>query len=248
MFLLFANTSFRLNATFFRYMADIIPSSSLSAIIRHQPIYEQAQREAIKFAGPPNLAKNAFREEVIKVVLGAYRPSYRSKLAAYAWEIGLPESARQKAGFSYYEPFTNEEQWKQAAFRIEGTSALWTAAHPDRIGAFPLGAEGTVIYKFTFPQSAQKITISDAHTQWGPGDIVRMWISYNGRDWVLQYDDDIRYQKTYYHHDIAPLPDNVLEFYVKYYFFAGDASRAQDDNRGASLEQFSIAVTLNQSE
>lgn len=245
---IFCITSIQKNRAFVAFMSDIIPSSSFSSIIRHRPVYEQAQREAALFAQDPDFVAKAFREAVIKVVRGAYRLSYRSKIAEKAWKNRLPELDRRDADFSYYDAFTNGEQWKKAAFHIEGTSTLWTAAHPDRIGAFPSRTEGTVIYKFTFPQHAQKITISDVHTQWEPNDVVRMWISYNGHDWVLQYDDDLRYKKTYYHHELEYIPANASELYVKYYFFAGDASRANDDNRGASLEQFSLAVTCNRAE
>ena len=101
-----------------------------------------------------------------------------------------------------------------------------------------------MIYEFLFPHPVRTVTISDVHSQWEPGDIVRLWISENGKDWTLQYDDDVRYKKTYYHNTFEYSPNGISKLYVKYYFYAGDRARANDDNRGASLEQFSLAATF----
>ncbi len=228
-----AAMSFRTNQAFFGLVADIIPASSLWKIIeKNPPLPVGRQFYSIEF-----------RESVYKSVLGNYRPSYRSLLAKKAWDANEPDIARQMADFSYYTAF-RDEQWKTDAFRVEGTSPLWTPAHPDRIGAFPAESDGTVIYKFSFPQPVRTVTISDVHSQWEPGDIVRLWISENGTDWTMQYDDDIRYKKTYYHNKIEYRPNGISALYVKYYFYAGDQSRANDDNRGASLEQFSLAAAF----
>jgi len=225
--------SFGRNQAFFKLMTDIIPASSLWNIIEaNPPLPIGRQFYSIEF-----------REDVYKAVLGNYRPSYRSNVAEKAWNAKEPEHVRQTADFSYYTSF-RDEQWKTGTFRIEGNSPLWTAAHPGRIGAFPTGADGTVIYKFSFQSPVQNVTISDVHSQWESGDVVRMWISENGTDWILQYDDDIHYKKAYYHNTVQYSPPGISTLYVKYYFYAGDPARAKNDNRGASLEQFSFAASF----
>ena len=232
-FLGIAAMSFERNQAFFGLMADIIPASPLWKIIETNPPLPIGRQ----------FYNIEFRESIYKAVLGNYRPSYRSILAEKAWDANEPKLARQAADFSYYTAF-RDEQWKTEALRTEGTSPLWTPLHPERIGAFPAGADGTVIYEFLFPHPVRTVTISDVHSQWEPGDIVRLWISENGKDWTLQYDDDVRYKKTYYHNTFEYSPNGISKLYVKYYFYAGDRARANDDNRGASLEQFSLAATF----
>lgn len=225
----------RMNQRFLPIIEDISPSASLWQIVRHNPeypIFYEGEGEDI-------------REELFKDVLGRYRPSYRSKRAQIAWDAHEPQQARERADFAYYDTFTDGERWKAEAFAVSGNSALWSAAHPEHLGAFPYGAEGTVIYKFSFPRKVHQIVLSDIHTQWTPGDVVRLWTSPDGNNWTLRYDDhQLRYQKTYYHETLTADLAGSPTCYLKYYFRAGDASRKPDDNRGASLEELSVAVTF----
>ena len=241
---IFTMTAVQKNIQFITFMTDIIPSSSLWEIIQHRPVYAQAQPQAALLAQEPAFAEKAFREEVIKVIKGSYRPSYRLKLAQHAWSNNEPRQAREHADFAYHDTFEDGRTWKTDAIEVTGTSLLWTDKHQGHLGAFPYQADGTVVYRFSFPRKAGKIVLSDIHTQWSPDDIVRMWTSFDGQQWTLRHDDNFYRQKMYYHEVMTEEIEGTQTLYVKYYFYAGDAERSASDNRGASLDEFSLAVTF----
>lgn len=246
MFVLFGVTFVQENQIFFNYMADIIPSSSLSKVLQHPSIYEQARREAASLAQFPEFASKAFREAVIQEVLGAYRPSYRTKVAQKFWDDNVPSQQMDRADFSYHETFSEPETWKTNIIEISGDSPLWTPDHPDIIGAFPAGASARIMYKFSFPRKIQQITLGDIHTQWGPGDVVRMSTSFDGAAWTVRYDDSLRNQKVYYYETVTWEVPVHQDLFVKYDFHAGDPARDPSDNRGASVHEFFLAVTFAQ--
>lgn len=226
--------SFQRNQAFFTMMAEIIPSASLGQIARQN--FEFA---AIYAAKPQNV-----REEVYKQVLGAYRPAYRSALAQQAFDAHIPQQQQKTADFAYQADFQDPAKWQAELWERSGNSALWHAQYPGHIGAFPYRAEGTIIYEFSFPRPIKELVLSDMHTQWTPGDIVRLWTSRDGRAWVLRYDDPLRYQPTYYHQAFTAEFAGAQAVYVKYYFYAGDPERGQNDNRGAALQEFFVAATF----
>ena len=226
-------TNFQGSLRFIDVMADIIPATSFWQILRTNPEY------------PPYVEGNIvpIRENIIKEVLGDYRPSYRTKLAQKDWEDDLPRKEREQADWAYHETFDDRLSWKTDMVEVTGTSPLWTEEHPGIIGAFPYKSEGTVVFHFSFPQKAEKIVISDIYAQWSPGDIVRMWTSTDGQQWTLRHDDKLWSQKTYYHHSLTDNIAGTQAFYVKYYLYAGDPTRSASDNRGAFIEELSLAVT-----
>lgn len=156
--------SYQKNLTFVTLMSDIIPASSLWKIIEHNPPLPYERR----------FYTIEFQEQIYKAVLGTYRPSYRSKVAQQAWKKGLPHQERAQADFAYHATFEDETSWKTDGVEIMGTLSLWLAERPGRMGAFPYQAEATLVLTFTFPQKAQKIVISDIHSQWAPGDVLWM--------------------------------------------------------------------------
>ena len=228
----FGITNIQGSLRFIDVMSDVIPATSFGQILRTNPAY------------PPYAQGNIvpLRENIIKEVLGDYRPSYRTKLAQKDWENDVPRKEREQADFGYHETFDDGNRWKSEAFEITGTSALWTEEHPGHLGAFPYQAGGTVVYKFSFPRKIKQVVISDIHTEWSPGDVLQMWTSVDGQQWTLRHDYKLHYQKNYYHDTIDENVAGAQTLYVKYYFFAGDAARNASDNRGASLEEFSLAV------
>ena len=226
------------NIAYFAVMADIIPPASFLQIIRHNSSIPTQEYELEN--------KINIREEIHKEVKGFYRSSYLSRQAKSAFEEKVPQQLQTMADFSYHDDFTDGIRWKNDAILVEGNSLLWTDTYPEHLGAFPAGADGTVVYKFTFPKSLEKVSISDIHTQWEHGDIVRMWTSVDGKHWILRYDNDLRYQKTYYHQVFEQDFDGLREMYVKYYFYAGDTSRKNGDNRGASLKEFFLSADFQQ--
>ncbi len=226
---------YRQNVAFTVIMKDIIPPATLFQIIQKNP-------ELPKF--PATGTGVALRENMIKAVTGAYRPSYLSKLAQRAWDGAVPDQERARADFSWYADFSDETSWKSHVVEISGTSPLWTAERPGHLGAFPYQAEGTLVYKFSFPRKARKIVLSDIHKQWAPGDVLRMWTSSDGEEWTVRHERPLRYQKIYYHEVLTEEISGIETLYVKYYFYAGDPERDASDNRGAALDEFSLAVTF----
>lgn len=226
---------YRQNLAFIALMSDIIPASSLINIIRNNPVYPV-------FPAPGTNVE--IRENMIKAVTGAYRPSYLARVAQQAWEEGVPHQEREQADFAYRATFSDETSWKTNILGMTGTSPLWSAERSGHLGAFPYQAEATLVYKFSFPQKAQKIVLSDIHSQWAPGDVVRMWTSSDGQLWTLRYDDNLRYQKIHYHEELTEEIAGIQTLYVKYYFYAGDPNRDAADNRGATLDEFSLAITF----
>lgn len=218
------------NTSFLFMMSDIIPSAPLRHILRSHPVN----------------VLDTNREEIYRQVLGEYRPSYRSKVAQEAFETQLPQQAQAQADFAYRANFLDGEQWKLHVWQLTGTSSLWTPEYPGHIGAFPYGAGGMLIYKFLFERKIQTVTLSDVHTQWEAGDVVRMWTSPDGEHWTLRYDDPLRYQETYYHHVFEHEFTDAQAMYVKYEFYAGDASRTGNDNRGAALQALFLAVNFQE--
>ncbi|GAK57900.1 4-amino-4-deoxy-L-arabinose transferase and related glycosyltransferase of PMT family [Candidatus Vecturithrix granuli] len=231
-----ASLFYHQNSVFIMIMEDIIPPSSLLKIIRSNP--------ELPVFPPTGTEDVELRENMIKAVTGAYRPSYLSRVAQQAWEKGLPHQERAQADFAYHATFEDETSWRTDGVKITGTSPLWLAERPGHLGAFPYQAEATLVLMFTFPQKAQKIMISDIHSQWSPGDVLRMWTSSDGQRWTLRHDYALRYRKMYYHEELTEEIAGIKTLYVKYYFYAGDPSRDASDNRGAALDEFSLAVTF----
>lgn len=186
------------------------------------------------------------REYLFKTVLGNYRSWFLHEIGKYAFDHNLPEQARARADFSYVDDYQTNDKWKADIDYLEGTSPLWTDEHPGRVGAFPFGKEGTFMYKFDFPKTIVQVTISDIHTQWGIGDIVKMWTSTDGEHWALRHHNwNVHSTQDWYYQVFEDEFDGYQTVFIKYYFKAGDKSRAGNDNRGASLEQFSLAVTYH---
>ncbi len=221
------------------------PASTMWHIVKNNP----------PFPGSP-LYKDAFvrlsqeeqlpvklREEIYKAVRGNYRSWYVNIIGKYAFEHGLPEQARARADFFYTDDYQSKQKWEQDRKQLEGESPLWNGEHPERIGAFPAGKGGSFVYQFEFPKPIEHVTISDKHTQWGFGDITRMWTSTDGENWTLGYDNwNVRYTKDVYYQFFDDEFDGQTVLFIKYYFYAGDKARKGNDNRGASLEEFSLAV------
>ena len=89
--------------------------------------------------------------------------------------------------------------------------------------------------------------MSDIHTQWGLGDVTKMWTSTDGEHWTLRYNDwNVHYTKDYYYQFFADEFKDCKTLFIKYYFYAGDQTRTGNDNRGASLEEFAFAVTYKE--
>ena len=184
------------------------------------------------------------RENVYKAVRGVYRPWALHRIGQYAFDLGLPQQAQQQADLVFLADYDAENAWPQGLMKTTGTSALWSQKYPGRIGAFPHGAHGTVIYKFEAAQPIAEVVISGIHTQWGIGDVVKMWTSPDGTTWTLRYGGwNARYAKDLYYQFFETEFDGASALYVKYYFRAGDQTRSSEDNRGASLEQFGVAIT-----
>ena len=229
---------------------DVIPSSTMWHIVRANPPMpgNSDYKEPFVLLHDGSQLPVKLREEVVKAVRGVYRPWNLNYIGKYSYQHGLPEDARAQADFSYFDEYDSEKKWKQDLYYLEGNSVLWNEKRPGRIGAFPLNTHGTVIYKFEFASPVKSVTLSDKHTQWGPGDVTSMWTSVDGEHWVLRYSTpNARFTKDYYYEYFEQEFENSRTFFVKYYFYAGDASREVDDNRGASLEEFSLAVVYKNS-
>ncbi len=183
------------------------------------------------------------REEVYKTVRGSYRSWYIHRVGQYAFEQDLPEQAGSHADFFYVDDYEAKDKWETDRYHIEGTSPLWNDEFPGRIGAFPFGKGGSFVYKFDFSSPIDDVIISDIHTQWGFGDVTKMWTSTDGEHWTLRYYNwNVHYSKDYYYQFFEEEFDGQRSLFVKYYFFAGDKTRTSNDNRGSGLEEFSLAV------
>jgi tetratricopeptide (TPR) repeat protein len=150
---------------------------------------------------------------------------------------------------SYTDDFRNPEKFLKDSYSVKGNSKLWSPDFPGHLGAFPYKAEATLIYKFQTESKIDQVIIEDVHTQWGfhnsrqwIGDIVRMWTSIDGNHWTLRYDDKKRWGVVKYSQVFDTEFDDQQEFYIKYYFYAGDPNRGNNDNRGASLAEFSVDI------
>lgn len=232
-FLGFGSVAIVKNLQFKELISKIVPPASLWQIIEHNVVLPPEREDFTK----------DFRETIYKEVLGEFRPWYLNKKAKEAWDAGLPQAELEASDWSYRDDFSDGTQWKQEAFSFDGTSELWLEEHDGRLGAYPFGAEATLIYKFTFPQPVKRLVLGDIHTQWEPGDALRMWTSLDGKQWTLQHDYDVYYEDAYFYRVFEESVRGKREFYVKFYFYAGDAERGPVDNRGASLKNWFLAAT-----
>lgn len=184
------------------------------------------------------------REYLYHEVNGRYRSWYLQHIGQTAFDRNLPAQERATADFAYVETFDSPSQWQRERIHIEGSSPLWNDNYPGQIGAFPVGKSGSFVYKFEFSRPIARVLLSDRHTQWGPGDVTRMWTSTDGEHWTLRYDNwNVNYIQDYYYQVFEKELVGQRALWVKYYFKAGDKTRTGNDNRGASLDEFSIAVT-----
>ena len=224
---------------------DAIPAAPLWRIAQANPpvLGNPAYQEAFLALNRDERIPVMFRESLIKAVRGDYRSWYLRQIGATAFERKMPEKSRATADFVYYDDYETNVQWEKDRMSSEGTSSLWNAEYAGRLGAFPLGQEGGFAYKFDLPRPIDTVTLSDIHTQWGPGDVVKMWTSFDGQQWTLRYDNrNVRYTEDYYYRFFDDEFDGATTIYIKYFFHAGDRTRTGNDNRGASLDEFSLAV------
>ncbi len=227
---------------------DAIPASTLWRIIRanppmpRNPLYQEtriplSQHEEYEIE---------LREELIKAVRGRYRSWYIHKIGQYAFKHGFPEKARGNTDFVYVDDFESPEKWETDRSSIASSSPLWSQRYAGRLGAFPYGKEGFFIYKFDFAKPIESVTISDLHTQWGIGDVTKMWTSTDGEHWTLRYHNwNVHYTEDPYYQFFPDEFKGYSTLYIKYFFHAGDKTRTGNDNRGASLEEFSLAVNYS---
>ncbi len=225
---------------------DSQPASTMWHIVTANPPLPgnpSYQKEFIQLT-PEYRKPVLLREQIYKAVRGRYRSWYIHRIGEEAFERNLPEHARATADFSYFDDYESPEMWEQDRGNLEGGSPLWNTQYPGRIGAFPVGESGTFIYKFTFPTPIEHVTLSDVHTQWGFGDVTKMWTSTDGQNWTLRYDNwNVHFRQDYFYQFFQDEFDGHTVLYVRYFFHAGDPGRSRNDNRGASLEEFSLAVT-----
>ena len=183
------------------------------------------------------------REELFRTVRGNYRSWFLKTIGEYAYEQDLPEKAMNQADFSYHDDYETKDKWEQDRQDLEGNTPLWNGNYPGQLGAFPYGTSASFVYKFEFPKPVKDVTLSDIHTQWGFGDVVKMWTSPDGQQWILRYDNwNVRYTKDYYYQYFPAEFDGQTTLFIKYFFKAGDQNRPADDNCGASLQYFVLAV------
>jgi hypothetical protein len=225
---------------------DAQPASTMWHIVKNNPPLpgNPAYQTPYIQLTPEERMEVRLREELYKTVRGDYRSWYLHRIGQQAFELNLPETSGQQADFVYYDEFDSPEQWEADRMLLEGESALWSEEYPGRIGAFPVGKSGTFVYKFDFPQPIDAVTISDIHTQWGFGDVVKMWTSTDGEQWILRHHNwNVRYTEDPYYWFFEHEFDGQTSLFIKYEFQAGDTTRTGNDNRGASLDEFMLAVT-----
>jgi hypothetical protein len=224
---------------------DVLPASTMWRIVKYNPPLpgNPAYQESFVPLNRADRFPVRMREEIFKAVRGNYRSWYFNLIGEYAFEHGFPEKARIQADFAYVDDYHTKDRWEKDRYRVEGDSPLWNDRYAGRIGAFPCGKGGTFMYKFDFPKPIDYVILSDIHTQWGIGDVTRLWTSPDGAHWTLRYDSwNVHYKKDRYYQFFEDEFDGYTSLYIKYYFYAGDKTRSGNDNRGASLEEFSLAV------
>ncbi|MCP4400618.1 MAG: glycosyltransferase family 39 protein [bacterium] len=226
-------------------MEDAKPASTMWNITTNSPLlpgnpdYEPAyiSLDAVERVPVP------LREQLIQSVRGEYRSWYKHRIGAYAFEHGFPEQAGMAADFVYADTFRTNERWEKDASQRQGR--LWNKDMPGHLGAFPHGASGSFVYEFHFSEQIAEMTVSDIHTQWERGDRIKMWTSIDGEQWNLQYDNkDVHYTEDRFYHFFTTEFYGRQTVFIKYDFKAGDKNRDAADNSGASLHQFSLAVSL----
>ena len=161
-----------------------------------------------------------------------------------AWWRGLKlERDYPGSTLLYADNFQTKEKWEKDRHSLEGTCDLWRGMD-DNLGAYPYGTEGTFTYKFNIDKKFIAVRIYDEHAAWAGKDRVRMWISGNGTDWVLQHDDPVNdrigrrcFDRLY---EIDKDFKGSRTLYVKYSLYAGDPGRSAGDNRGATLREFRL--------
>ena len=228
---------------------DGIPASTMWRIasanppLPGHPLYKKATvRLTPEFSLP---LKN--REEVYRSVLGKYRPEGFEVIGKYTKENHLFETMTAQADFSYIDTYDSKERWEADRRNFAGDSTLWNDECPGKLGAFPLHASGSFEYHFTFPKQIEYVIIQDTHSQWGPKDRMRLWTSSDGKNWTVRYGDSrARYKSDQYYQFFDSELDGQTALFIKYEFYAGDAERKGNDNRGASLDEFGLLVKYRQ--
>ena len=135
-----------------------------------------------------------------------------------------------------------QERWLKLLEQKSGASPLWKEGQ-SLIGAYPYQSTGTLVAAFAYPFDIGAVVLEDLHSQWGPGDLVKMWTSPDGETWTPQYADYTRETLVSYKQAFELALAETRQFYVKYELFAGDANRPADDHRGATLREFHLHVT-----
>ncbi len=224
---------------------DMIPASTIWQIIKTNPPLpgNLSYKEPIIRLTPEINLPIKLREEIYRSVLGKYRAENFEVIGQYVADNHIFERELNQTDFSYVDTYDSKERWEADRRNVTGDSPLWNQQFSGRIGAFPLHASGSFEYHFTFPAPIEYVIIQDAHSQWGPEDRIRLWTSPDGRAWTARYNDTrTRYKHDRYYQFFDEEFDGQTSLFIKYEFYAGDAERKGDDNRGASLDEFGLLV------
>jgi len=230
-------------------MDDIIPSASAWRIFKENPLLpgHPAYQEPIVRLTPEEMLPIKLREEVYQQVLGKYRPESFEEIGNYVKEHHLFDTMKNRVDFAYTDTYDSLEQWYADRKNVTGNSALRSSKYPGQLGAFPLKASGSFEYHFNFPHPIEYVIIQDVHSQWGSKDRTRLWTSSDGKNWTARYDDSrAREKKDRYYQFFDQEFDGQTTIFIKYEFYAGDVKRKENDNRGASLDEFGLLVKYRQ--
>lgn len=230
-------------------MNDTIPSASIWRIIKANPPLpgHPSYQEPVVRLTPEETLPIKLRETVYQQVLGTHRPEGFEVIGKYTKENHLFETMAAQADFSYVDTYDSKERWETDRRNFAGDSTLWNDEYPGKLGAFPLHASGSFEYHFTFPKQIEYVIIQDTHSQWGPKDRMRLWTSSDGKKWTVRYGDlRARYKSDPYYQFFDSEFDGQTTLFIKYEFYAGDAERKGNDNRGASLDEFGLLVKYRQ--
>ena len=163
------------------------------------------------------------------------------------YRIGRSKPYLSPARVLYEDRFVNTKRWEQDAISREGPCPLVTPRHRRTVGAFPDGAWGSFVYRFRIPDRFTHFRITDNHIVWGGGtNQVKMWLSSDNENWVLQHSDPWRWGGHTFSR-IYSIDESLAgrrDLFVKYHFKAGDPKRHPQDNRGAALSYFRLEALV----
>lgn len=150
--------------------------------------------------------------------------------------------------FSYEQKYDDENAWRKDLFKLEDTGGeketQWADLHGGAVGADPAGTSLTLIYLFNFPAGIETLEITHELITWEhfAGDRAKMFTSFNGKKWTLQYEMVLDAKWVVDKESYGDEFRGRDWLFLKFYFLNASGSRGNVEN--ASIAYLKVEGTM----